>query len=157
MKLGTDVLIREENLSEKCERWGQGPGVAADKQGNCHCLISSTSTLWSYKLILKHLLNYRTKLHYIDFVWPLTPSSLMDIWYIVSNKQVICQKSLEMAFRKNVRFLGLAQIDPFSDEGFLKIIWYFCYLKAAITYYWTQNTPQQLTIITAFIYYPSNQ
>ena len=37
MKPGTDVLIREENLSEKCERWGQGPGVAADKQGNCHC------------------------------------------------------------------------------------------------------------------------
>ena len=49
-------------------------------------------TLWSYKLILKHLLKYCTKFHYIDFVWPLTPSSLMDIWYLVSNKQVICQK-----------------------------------------------------------------
>ena len=64
------------------------------------------------------MLNYHTKLHYIDFVWPLTPSSLMDIWYIVSNKQVICQKSSEIASRKNVGFLWLAQIDPFSDEGF---------------------------------------
>ena len=26
-----------------------------------------------------------------------------------------------MASRNNVRFLVLAQIDPFSDEGFLKI------------------------------------
>ena len=56
---------------------------------NCFGLrtIFGKHTLWLYKLILKHLLNYRTKLHYIDFVWPLTPSSLMDIWYIVSSKQ----------------------------------------------------------------------
>ena len=80
------------------------------------------NTLWLYKLILKHLPNYRTKFYYIDFVWPLTPSSLMDIWYLVSNKQEICQKSWKMACRKKVRFLGLAQIYPFSDEGFLKNI-----------------------------------
>ena len=89
-------------------------------------------TLWLYKLILKHLLNYCTKLHYIDFVWPLTPSSLMDIWYLVSNKQVICQKSWEMASRKNVRFLWLAQIDPFSDEGFKKKYLIFLLIKGSI-------------------------
>ena len=92
--------------------------------GNLKLVLDST--LWSYKLILKHLPNYRTKFYYIDFVWPLTPSSLMDIWYLVSNKQEICQKSWKMACRKKVRFLGLAQIYPFSDEGFFKYIWYFC-------------------------------
>ena len=56
--------------------------------------ILHTTTLWSYKLIIKHLLNYPTKFNYIDFAGPLTPSSLMDIWFLVSNKQVICQKSL---------------------------------------------------------------
>ena len=80
----------------------------------------SSSTLWSYKLILNHLLKYRTKFHYIDFVWPLTPSSLMDIWHLVSNKQVICKKCLEMAIRKKVRFLGLAQIYLFLMDKFLK-------------------------------------
>ena len=84
-------------------------------------LLSITSfTLWSYKLILNHLLKYRTKFHYIDFVWPLTPSSLMDIWHLVSNKQVICKKCLEMAIRKKVRFLGLAQIYLFLMDKFLK-------------------------------------
>ena len=41
-----------------------------------------------------------------------------------SDKQtvVICQRGWEMAYTKNVRFFGLAQIDPFSDEGFLKNI-----------------------------------
>ena len=77
-------------------------------------------TLWSYKLILNHLLKYRTKFHYIYFVWPLTPSSLMDIWHLVSNKQVICKKCLEMAIRKKVRFLGLAQIYLFLMDKFLK-------------------------------------
>ena len=71
------------------------------------------------------MLNYHTKFHYIDFVRPLSPSSFMDIWYLVSNKQVICQKSWEMASRKRLE-LGLVKIDPFSDEGFLKDIWYFC-------------------------------
>ena len=46
----------------------------------------------------------------------------MDICYVVSNKQVICQKSWEMASRKKIRFLGLVKIDTFSDEGFLKDI-----------------------------------
>ena len=83
-------------------------------------------TLWSYKLILKQLLNHRTKFHCIDFLWPLTPSSFIDICYLASNKQVICQKSWEMSSRKNIRFLGLVKIDPFSDGGFLKDIWHFC-------------------------------
>ena len=77
-------------------------------------------TLWLYKLILKHMLKYHTKFRYIDFVWPLTPSSLMDIWHLVSNKQVICKKCLEMAIRKKVRFLGLAQIYLFLMDKFLK-------------------------------------
>ena len=90
--------------------------------GLCHAFTTSNIryTLWSYKLILNHLLKYRTKFHYIDFVWPLTPSSLMDIWHLVSNKQVICKKCLEMAIRKKVRFLGLAQIYLFLMDKFLK-------------------------------------
>ena len=83
-------------------------------------LLYWISTLWLYKLILKHLLKYCTKFHYIDFVWPLIPSSLMDIWYLVSNKQVICKKCWEMASRKKVRFFGLAQIYLFLMDKFLK-------------------------------------
>ena len=67
-------------------------------------------TLWSYKLIQKHLLKYCTKFHYIDFVWPRIPSSLMDIWYLNSSQQVTCKKIWEMASRKKVRFFG------FGDE-----------------------------------------
>ena len=40
-----------------------------------------------------------------------------------------------MASKKNVRFLGLAPIDPFSDEEFFKIFYISANLKAAFTYY----------------------
>ena len=53
----------------------QNKGVVVPGKKKYFSLRKMQSTLWLYKMILKHLLNYRTKLHYIDFVWPLTPSS----------------------------------------------------------------------------------
>ena len=107
----------------------------------CACVIASgnheAAAVWDlnttsmpakkiYTVIIKTDTKTFVKLSHKTSLYWLCLTSYPILTYEVSNIQVIWQKSWEMASRKNVRFLGLAQIDKFSDAGSLKNIWYFC-------------------------------